>query len=159
MTASKLTTGIAVATALVVVAYFFAFNPFVNMSSQGADTFSTVPGDTSAPVQLVVQDEVIGNGTEARVGDQVMVHYTGRLQDGAVFDSSIGRDPIQFTLGIGEVIPGWDQGLQGMKVGGKRLLVIPSSLAYGPEDYGPIPGNSTLIFEVELMGVTKGGTE
>jgi len=102
---------------------------------------------------LVVQDEVVGTGAEARTGDMVSVHYTGKLQNGTVFDTSVGKSPIEFTLGGGYVIPGWDQGLVGMKVGGKRLLIIPPSLGYGGQDYGPIPANSTLIFEVELVKV------
>ncbi|MBY0472882.1 FKBP-type peptidyl-prolyl cis-trans isomerase [Patescibacteria group bacterium] len=105
--------------------------------------------------QLVVQDEIVGTGDTAEAGDLVSVHYTGKLQDGTVFDSSVGRDPIRFTLGTGRVIAGWDQGLQGMKVGGKRLLIIPPMLAYGMQDYGPIPGGSTLIFEVTLVGAQK----
>lgn len=103
--------------------------------------------------QLVVQDEVVGTGAEATLGKQVTVHYTGRFSDGQIFDSSVGKDPFTLTLGQGQVIAGWEQGLQGMKVGGKRLLVIPPMLGYGPNDYGPIPGNSTLIFEVELLNV------
>ena len=102
---------------------------------------------------LVVQDEVVGTGAEATAGQVITVNYTGKLQNGTVFDSSVGKQPFTFTLGIGQVIKGWDQGVQGMKVGGKRLLIIPANLAYGQSDYGPIPGNSTLIFEVELLKV------
>ena len=101
----------------------------------------------------MVQDQVVGTGAEAAVGNTVSVNYTGKLQNGTVFDTSVGKAPIEFPLGGGYVIPGWDQGLVGMKVGGKRLLIIPPSLGYGSQDYGPIPGNSTLIFEVELVGV------
>jgi FKBP-type peptidyl-prolyl cis-trans isomerase len=104
-----------------------------------------------------VQDEVVGTGAEARVGDTLSVNYTGKLQNGTVFDTSVGRTPIQFTLGAGQVIQGWEQGLQGMKVGGKRLLLIPSGLAYGASGYGPIPANAALIFEVELVGVKAQG--
>jgi len=104
---------------------------------------------------LLMQDEVIGTGKTAAVGDVVSVHYTGMFQDGTVFDSSIGNAPYTFILGAGRVIPGWDQGLQGMQVGGKRVLVIPPDLAYGPEGYGPIPPNSTLIFEVELVAIQQ----
>ena len=114
--------------------------------------------DSSAPGSLVVQDEQVGTGATASVGDTISVNYTGRLQDGTVFDTSIGRAPFQFTLGAGDVIPGWDQGLQGMKVGGKRLLIIPPALAYGAQGVGPIPGNATLIFEVELLKVTPAGS-
>ena len=107
---------------------------------------------------LVAQDEVVGTGDTARVGDQVTVNYTGKFQDGRVFDTSVGRASFNFVLGKGEVIPGWDQGLQGMKVGGKRLLIIPPQLAYGEAGAGGvIPPNATLIFEVELLKVTIPG--
>jgi FKBP-type peptidyl-prolyl cis-trans isomerase len=83
------------------------------------------------------------------------VHYTGKLQGGIVFDSSqkIGREPLRFTLGVGQVIDGWDQGVIGMKVGGQRKLKIPPELGYGSQDLGVIPPYSTLIFEVELLEV------
>ena len=143
----KLKTGIAVGAGIVVVGLFFVFgNPFLAMNSVSG----TAAGDTSG---LVVQDQVVGTGAEATVGNTVSVNYTGKLQNGTVFDTSVGKAPIEFPLGGGYVIPGWDQGLVGMKVGGKRLLIIPPSLGYGSQDYGPIPGNSTLIFEVELVGV------
>lgn len=121
------------------------------MTDQSA-SLSQIPAGNDGQ-SLVVQDEVVGTGAEATAGQVITVNYTGKLQNGTVFDSSIGREPFTFTLGIGQVIKGWDQGVQGMKVGGKRLLIIPAPLAYGPNDYGPIPGNSTLIFEVELLKV------
>ncbi len=154
MTRKQLTTGIAVTASLAVVAFFFALlNPLM-IARQEAQTAATSMSDQ----QLVVQDEMVGTGDTAQAGDVVLVNYTGKLQDGTVFDSSVGRDPIKFTLGTGRVIPGWDQGIQGMKVGGKRLLIIPPMLAYGPNDYGPIPGGSTLIFEVTLVGVQQAPT-
>jgi FKBP-type peptidyl-prolyl cis-trans isomerase len=106
--------------------------------------------------KLIIQDEVVGTGVVAAAGKKVTVNYTGTLTDGTKFDSSLnpGRTPFVFTLGAGEVIPGWDQGVAGMKVGGKRKLTIPSSLAYGPQGIpGAIPGGATLIFEVELLKV------
>ncbi|MBK8900134.1 MAG: FKBP-type peptidyl-prolyl cis-trans isomerase [Anaerolineaceae bacterium] len=92
-----------------------------------------------------------GTGQQAMSGDLVSVHYTGTLEDGTEFDSSEGGDPIQFVLGQGSVIPGWDEGIALMRVGGKAELVIPPALGYGDQDYGPIPGGSTLYFDVELV--------
>ena len=102
-----------------------------------------------------VEDLVVGTGVEAIKGKMVSVHYTGWLTDGTKFDSSKDRDqPFQFSLGRGQVIQGWDQGVQGMKVGGKRKLTIPPELGYGAEGAGGvIPPNATLVFEVELLGV------
>ena len=95
-----------------------------------------------------------GTGAQAAAGKTVSVHYTGKFQDGKVFDSSIPRgEPLTFPLGKGSVIKGWDEGVLTMKVGGKRNLEIPPALGYGSRDYGPIPGNSTLLFEVELISV------
>lgn len=103
---------------------------------------------------LYFQDLRTGSGPEAQDGDTLTVHYTGWLHDGTQFDSSVDRDqPFQFILGVGQVIQGWDQGVRGMRVGGKRKLVIPPDLGYGPARNGPIPGNSTLVFDVELLAV------
>ncbi len=105
--------------------------------------------------KLQVEDMVVGTGAEAIKGKLVSVHYTGWLTDGKKFDSSKDRgQPFQFPLGRGHVIPGWDQGVEGMKVGGKRKLTIPPELGYGAQGAGGvIPGNATLVFEVELLGV------
>lgn len=144
----RLKTGVAVGLSLAVIALFFAFsNPFVVRNA------AKVPAAASG-AQLFSQDENEGAGIEAKTGDVLSVHYTGKLQDGTVFDTSVGKKPFQFVLGAGKVIPGWDQGLIGMKAGGKRLLVVPPDLAYGQNGYGPIPGNATLIFEVELLAIT-----
>ena len=104
---------------------------------------------------LVIEDIVVGEGAEAESGKNVTVHYTGNLESGKQFDSSRNRGPFSFRLGAGQVIKGWDTGVKGMKVGGKRKLTIPSDLAYGSRDVGNglIPPNSTLIFEVELLKV------
>lgn len=108
---------------------------------------------------LQYEDTLLGEGDEAQSGDLVTVHYTGYLEDGTVFDTSVPTDnPIKFSLGAGRVIVGWDEGVTGMKVGGKRLLVIPPDLGYGEEENGPIPANSTLVFEVELMEVVAQAT-
>lgn len=107
---------------------------------------------------LKIEDIKIGNGAEAKAGNLVYVNYIGTLIDGKKFDSSYDRgEPISFVLGRGQVIPGWEQGILGLKVGGKRKLTIPSSLAYGERGVpGAIPPNATLIFEVELMDVAIG---
>ncbi len=104
---------------------------------------------------LRIEDLTVGDGDEAVAGKSVTVHYTGWLEDGTKFDSSLDRDePFSFNLGAGMVIPGWDEGVKGMKVGGKRRLTIPPELGYGPRGAGGvIPPNATLIFEVELLGV------
>ena len=100
-------------------------------------------------------DLVVGQGDEAKSGKRVSVHYTGTLTNGKKFYSSLDRGkPFSFTLGAGEVIKGWDQGVAGMKVGGKRKLTIPPELGYGARGFpGAIPPNSTLVFEVELVGI------
>jgi peptidylprolyl isomerase/FKBP-type peptidyl-prolyl cis-trans isomerase FkpA len=99
-------------------------------------------------------DIKVGTGATAASGKQVKVQYTGWLENGKKFDSSVGKPPFAFTLGAGQVIKGWDEGVAGMKVGGKRQLRIPPELGYGPRGYpGAIPPNAILIFDVELLGV------
>ena len=103
---------------------------------------------------LIIADIVNGEGDEASAGKTVTVNYTGTLEDGTQFDTSIGRAPFSFPLGAGRVIKGWDEGVAGMKVGGKRKLTIPPELGYGSRGAGNvIPANATLIFEVELLKV------
>ena len=103
---------------------------------------------------LIIADIVNGEGDEASAGKTVTVNYTGTLEDGTQFDTSIGRAPFSFPLGAGRVIKGWDEGVAGMKVGGKRKLTIPPELGYGSRGAGNvIPANATLIFEVELLNV------
>ena len=101
-----------------------------------------------------IEDLVVGSGATATLGNKITVHDTGQLIDGTVFDSSYDRgEPFSLTLGTSQVIPGWEQGLQGMKVGGRRKLTIPSYLAYGSSAVGIIPPDSTLVFEVELVSI------
>ncbi len=114
----------------------------------------------AAAVALQKIDTVAGTGKEAVAGTTAVVNYTGwlyepsaQLQHGAQFDSSVGRSPFSFQLGAGQVIPGWDEGVKGMKVGGKRTLIVPAAMGYGAGGAGPIPPNATLIFDVELLDV------
>ena len=124
-------------------------------SSSPSASASASPAASSSPaVALSSTDEVVGTGDEAVAGKTVSVNYVGTLTDGTKFDSSYDRNqPFEFALGGGQVIKGWDQGVVGMKVGGKRKLVIPPDLGYGAKANGKIPANSTLVFEVELLSV------
>jgi FKBP-type peptidyl-prolyl cis-trans isomerase FkpA len=123
----------------------------------GCSDSPTAPSNFAAYSQT---DLTVGTGGDAVAGKLLTVHYTGWFygearpeKKGPIFDSSAGGDPFIFMLGVGEVIEGWDQGVQGMKVGGVRRLVIPPSLAYGRFRNGPIPPNATLLFEIELLEV------
>lgn len=108
----------------------------------------------TGPSSVQTEDLVVGTGAAAANGNTVTVNYIGRLQDGSVFDDSYARgQPIAFRIGAGQVIPGFEQGIVGMRVGGKRRLTIPPALAYGSSGNGPIPPNATIVFEVELMAV------
>jgi peptidylprolyl isomerase len=115
---------------------------------------SAEPAPTPVPV-LVKEDSVVGKGVAAKTGDTVKVHYTGTLLNGTKFDSSLDRnEPFEFKLGAGMVIKGWDEGVVGMKVGGKRKLTIPVDMAYGKAGRPPtIPPNSPLVFEIELVKI------
>ena len=110
---------------------------------------------TTTASGLTIEDITVGTGAAAAAGQKVKVHYTGWLTNGTKFDSSKDRgDPFEFPLGGGRVIKGWDEGVQGMKIGGKRKLTIPPALGYGARGAGSvIPPNATLVFEVELLGV------
>jgi len=156
-------TAIAVAVALTVIVFFFIFNGMSIFTSLIPTTGTTTNNQTASTAMptvtdLQITDEIIGTGAAAVAGDKVTVQYVGSLTDGTVFDASASHsaDGFTFNLGKGEVIQGWDQGVAGMKEGGKRRLVIPASLAYGDRAVGNvIPANSTLIFEVELVKVQK----
>jgi len=105
---------------------------------------------------LVIVNKVVGTGEKVKALDMLTMHYTGKLEDGTVFDSSQnpGREPFRFTIGIGQVIEGWEKGIIGMQIGGKRVLTIPPEMAYGERGAaGVIPPNATLIFEVELLNI------
>ena len=127
-----------------------------NLSTNAFSKEEKMSGDiqtTTSGLQYIVIEE--GTGDKTTKGQKVKVHYTGKLEDGTVFDSSVKRGvPIEFTLGVGQVIKGWDEGIADMKVGEKRQLIIPPDLGYGPNGYPPvIPANSTLIFDTELVEV------
>ena len=165
-------TALAVGLAIVVVAVVFVFpglNPFGTLgkpvhahqaiatsSSSNVQTATTTTMTTTDGLQIT--DVVVGSGATAEPGDTITVNYVGTLTNGTVFDASAnhGSSGFSFTLGKGQVIKGWDEGIVGMKVGGKRKLVIPAALAYGNQAVGGvIPANSTLVFEVELLNVQK----
>jgi peptidylprolyl isomerase len=144
----------------IVAGVYLAF--FNQPAEPAAPQTSGNPADPAPDIDTVTtasgmsyQDLTAGSGAEAQAGSSVAVHYTGWLNDGTKFDSSLDRgQPFTFTLGRGSVIQGWDEGIAGMQVGGKRKLFIPPELAYGAEGYaGVIPPNATLVFEVELVEV------
>ena len=123
-------------------------------ASQSASATVTKAQPVTTTSGLKYVDMVVGTGATPKVGDTVLVHYTGRFTNGKIFDSSVGKQPFQFVLGQGQVIKGWDEGVGSMKVGGKRKLIIPPNLAYGPVGYpGVIPPNSTLTFGVQLLKI------
>ncbi len=133
-------------------------SPEASPSGSATPTLKPSTKMTTTNSGLQYQDEVVGTGAVAKAGQTVTVNYTGTFTDGKKFDSNVDPafghvEPFSFQLGAGGVIKGWDEGVAGMKVGGKRKLVIPATLGYGSQDYGPIPGNSTLLFDVELLSV------
>ena len=144
-------TWIAITLAIVVALAFMFFGSGV-LTSEPLEEVTLSPNET--PSQLMITDTTVGTGTEVVDGSTVTVSYVGRFEDGRVFDASANHGgSFTFTLGVDPVIEGWKQGLIGMKEGGKRMLTIPPELGYGPNQYGPIPGNSTLLFEIELLKV------
>ena len=162
---NQIQTGIAVALALIVIGIFFLFPTF---SPLGGSLFGTPAGEEMMDInqpqtpmsnsdQLQVTDEVVGTGAMAEGGDTVSINYVGSLENGKIFDASANHgQAFTFQVGVGQVIPGFDHGILGMKEGGKRKLIIPAALAYGAQAVGDIiPANSILIFEVELVKVVK----
>lgn len=147
--------GIAVAVSVAVLAYLFFSGPILNLfNPANSQTVTTVE---NLPETGVAKSDVsVGGGQVAAIGDNLTVNYVGYLPNGRVFDSSydVGT-PINFTLGEGRVIRGWDEGLIGMREGGKRILKIAPDYGYGNQAVGAIPSNSHLIFEVELVNVEK----
>lgn len=164
-------TGIAITIAVVVVIAFFVFGvglpntSDISMQDQGGvqpqaatelGDIASVLSNATSYTDLHVQDVTVGTGAEAAAGTTVTVDYVGALPDGTIFDASQNHgQTFSFKLGAGQVIKGWDMGVAGMKEGGKRLLIIPASLGYGANAVGPIPANSTLIFEVTLHTVAQ----
>jgi FK506-binding nuclear protein len=112
---------------------------------------------TASGLTITIVEEAKNPG--AMPGDIVWMHYTGKLSTGQQFDSSVGQKPFKFTLGKGEVIKGWDEGIVGMKVGERRNLVIPPELGYGPNGRDKIPANSTLVFDIEMVGFARPGQQ
>jgi len=141
--------------ALLVIASIFYFSP--QNKNQENETNNMEDNTSSEQNQgLIIETLKQGSGEEIKNNDTATVHYTGTLQNGTKFDSSLDRGaPFSFTLGVGQVIKGWDLGVLGMKIGEKRKLIIPSELGYGEVGIGPIPGNATLIFEVELLSINE----
>lgn len=143
---------IAVVVGIVVIIIFFAAGSIYQyLSGNSNQTKNMTQSDSKT---TVVQDAVVGTGVVAENGKKITVNYTGYLSDGTKFDSSLDRGvPFEFTLGVGQVIKGWEVGIQGMKVGGKRTIIVPPEFGYGDREIGSIPANSTLIFDVELLKV------
>ncbi len=145
---------------VVVLIGYFVYRDYTakNQPAVQSTLDATPPAPSASAVTtasgLVYEDLRVGDGSAARSGDKVTVNYTGWLADGTKFDSSLDQgQTFDFTLGIGNVIAGWEQGVVGMKVNGIRLLVIPPELGYGSAGYGSIPGDATLTFEVQLVAI------
>ncbi len=128
----------------------------VNINQERANVLMNASDSQGNVNKLVIDDIVVGTGAETKVGDTVEVHYIGTLPDGTEFDNSNKRgESFSFTIGENRVIQGWEQGVVGMKVGGKRILVIPPDLAYGDRGIGPIPPKATLVFAIELLSIKE----
>ncbi|MCX6021442.1 MAG: FKBP-type peptidyl-prolyl cis-trans isomerase [Chloroflexi bacterium] len=128
-----------------------ACNPFAKPPPPAGPTNVSGLPEVASPSGLKYVEIVQGTGRETRYGGKALVQYTGWLTDGTQFDTSVGTGPIEFAIGARKVIKGWEEGVLGMKVGGKRRLIVPPDLGYGEQKTGPIPANSTLLFDVELL--------
>ena len=137
--------------------YFLTKKPSSMENKDSNSTPNSQPMTTLSPskvTELKIEDIKVGTGSAVKSGDTVSINYIGTLEDGTKFDSSYDRNqPFETKIGVGQVIEGWDKGVVGMQVGGKRKLTIPYQMAYGENAYGPIPAKATLVFEVELMAI------
>ena len=160
----SLNQGIAVAVALVATFVILFFSSYIFGGASGAqnqattqkaavsDTVSNTASDLGGAIK--VENTAVGTGRAVNSGDTISVHYIGALADGTKFDNSYDRgEPISFTVGAGQLIKGFDEGVVGMQINGKRKITIPPELGYGAQQVGPIPANSTLVFEVELVSI------
>ena len=157
---SKKTIGIGIVILVLIFGYFLVSNKQtkkeeVKESKLTENKMDTSVNNSTESGKLIVEDLKVGDGKEVKSGDTMVMHYLGTLVDGTKFDSSYDRgQPFTTQIGVGQVIKGWDQGVPGMKIGGKRKLTIPSDLAYGERGAGGVIGpNATLIFEVELLDI------
>jgi FKBP-type peptidyl-prolyl cis-trans isomerase len=155
----KRTLTIVAIVAAVLVGLFFALSKPIeenklDESSLDLNKIASPSAQATSSADLKIEDLKVGTGSAVKSGDTVKVHYLGTLLDGTKFDSSYDRNqPFETKIGVGQVIQGWDQGIVGMKVGGKRKLTVPPELGYGSQVMGNIPANSTLVFEVELLEI------
>lgn len=150
-----MTKSFAIAVVLGILALgIFAYFIFGLNQTASDKKFTSNKMTTTKTEELKIEDREVGTGPEVKSGDTVSIHYTGTLTDGTKFDSSVDRGaPFETQIGTGAVIEGWDKGVVGMKVGGKRKLTIPPHMGYGEQGMGQIPPNSTLIFDVELLEI------
>ncbi len=142
---------------ILIGSYYLLSKPPSDISNKNDDSLLISQTPTKPMQKLVVEDLKIGSGNEVKTGDNISIHYVGTLENGTKFDSSYDRgSPFETQIGVGQVIKGWDEGVVGMKIGGKRKLIIPPEFGYGSRGAGNIiPPNSTLIFEVELIDIKK----